>query len=221
MSHQPHRHHHISAIQEPTEDNALDVLRQLKEAIETYGRMRDPLGEEGVPVLHELRDGELVDPGGLINIHYSALKLGPHFTIRQPATTMTAAAAPTPAVWTFSGTTPRTDSENNWNDAAGRYVVNQDGWYYSTVTTVIEPLGSPIGTAYTFYGDLRSNGTSCTGVPVQQSGTDGEYNTVTHHVATCYLRRTEYLEYFTSLTSSVSDTYNVGITWDITRVPGQ
>lgn len=221
MTTQPHRHHHVSAIQEPTEENTLDILRQLKEAVETISRMRDPLGEEGIPVLHELRDGSLVDPGGLIDIHYSSLKLGPHFTIREPAGSMTAAAAPTPAVWPFTGVTPNTDSENNWNDAAGRYVVTEDGWYYSTVTTVIEPLGAPIGTNYTFYGDLRSNGTSCTSVPVQQTGVDSEYNTITHHISTCYLRRTDYLEYYTSLTSSVSDTYNVGVTWDITRIPGQ
>lgn len=221
MTTQPHRHHHISAIHEPTEDNVVIVLRQLREAVETYGRQRDPEGDEGVPVLHELRDGELIAPGGLIDIHYSSLKLGPYFSIREPAATMSAAASPTPAAWPFTNITPDDDSENNWNDAAGRYVVTQDGWYTTTVTVVLEPIGTPLGTSYTYYGDIRANGVSCSGVPVQQSGVDSEYNTITNTVSTGFLRRTDYIEYFTSLTSSVSDDYTVGITWDIIRTPGQ
>lgn len=221
MTHQPHRQHHVSAIEEPTPDNLVEVTQQLKEAVETYGRMRDPEGDEGIPVLHELRDGGLTEPGGNIDIHYSSLKLGPYFSIREAAGSMTAAASPTPAVWPFTSITPDEDSEMNWNDAAGRYVVNQDGWYTTNMVVVLEPLGTPIGTSYIYYGDIRVNGVSVTGVPVQQTAADGDYTTVTHTVATRYLRRTDYIEYFTSLTSSVSDTYDVGITWDVIRIPGQ
>lgn len=216
-----HRQHHAPAIEEPTLDNLVQVTQQLKEAIETYGRVRDPDGSEGMPVLHELRDGALVNPDGLIGIHYSSLQLGPYFSIREPAASMTAAAAPTAAAWPFTSITPDEDSTNNWSAPGSRYVVNQDGWYVSTVNVVLEPIGTPLGTSYTYYGDIVVNGVSASGVPVQQTAIDSDYTTVTNTVALGFLRRTDYIEYFTSITSSVADDYTVGITWDIIRTPGQ
>ena len=74
---QDHSRRRIKVIDEPNAENQLEVLRQLKEAVETVAGERGPLRDRGVSVrdLEELDLITVKDANGEIQIKYCRQKL--------------------------------------------------------------------------------------------------------------------------------------------------